>query len=110
MYPLQTAKEAQARVQLYFDDRVAGEDTLKEHGLRPVKVHVSHIRILGDVKFNIDNQNVFWSIPNSDPHEIISQDLLHLWHMGLFGRHKFEDFKKCVGELGCEVLIKVDNQ
>lgn len=83
MYPLQTAKEVQACVQLYFDDRVAGEDALKEHGLRPVKVRVSHIRILGDVNFNIDHQNVFWSVPNLDPHEIISQDSLHLWHMGV---------------------------
>ncbi|KAG1844860.1 hypothetical protein F4604DRAFT_1884369 [Suillus subluteus] len=91
MYPLQTAKEVQARVQLYFDDRVAGEDALKEHGLRPIK-------------------NVVWSVPNSDPHEIISQDSLHLWHMGLFGRHKFEDLKKRVGDLGREALKKVDDQ
>ncbi|KIK46619.1 hypothetical protein CY34DRAFT_21850 [Suillus luteus UH-Slu-Lm8-n1] len=67
------------------------KDALKEHGLRPVK-------------------NVFWSVPNLDPHEIISQDSLHLWHMGLFGRHKFEDLKKCVGDLGHEALKKVDNQ
>ncbi|KAG1888189.1 hypothetical protein F4604DRAFT_1877352 [Suillus subluteus] len=90
-YPLRTAEEAQAHVQLYFDDRVAGEEALKEHGLRPVK-------------------NVFWKVPNSDPHEIISQDSLHLWHMGLFGRHKFDDLKKRVGNLGHEALKKVNDQ
>jgi len=99
----------QAHVQLYFDDRVAGEEVLKEHGLRPVKVHVSHIHFLGYV-ININYQNVFWNVPNSDLHEIISQDSLHLWHMGLFGRHKFDDLKKHVGDLGCEALKKVNDQ
>jgi len=108
-YPLRTAEEAQACVQLYFDDRVAGEEALKEHGLRPVKVHVSHIRFLGYV-ININYQNVFWNVPNSDPHEIISQESLHLWHIGLFGRHKFDDLKKRVGDLGREALKKVDDQ
>ncbi|KAG2096721.1 uncharacterized protein F5147DRAFT_747547 [Suillus discolor] len=58
----------------------------------------------------VQAHNVFWRVLNSDPHGIISQDSLHLWHMGLFGRHKFEDLKKRVENLGCEALKKVDDQ
>ncbi|KAG1787402.1 uncharacterized protein HD556DRAFT_1312729 [Suillus plorans] len=71
-------------------DHAAGEKALKEQGLQPVK-------------------NVFWSVPNSDPHDTISQDHLHIYHMGQW-KHLFGELKRCIAALGRSAEKQMDDQ
>ncbi|KAH7917227.1 hypothetical protein BV22DRAFT_974760, partial [Leucogyrophana mollusca] len=89
-YPLRTAEEAQALVAFYKQDRAAGEERLKEQGLRPV-------------------ENVFWQVANSDPHQALSFDQLHVYHIGLFGHHLFVEFKRLAKEQGRDAEKKIDD-
>ncbi|KAG1897930.1 uncharacterized protein F5891DRAFT_1129641 [Suillus fuscotomentosus] len=58
----------QACIELWNRDKTAGEEALKKWGLRP---------------------NVFWRLPTSNPHKTISQDHLHMYHIGEWGKHLF---------------------
>ncbi|KAG0698920.1 hypothetical protein DFH29DRAFT_809715 [Suillus ampliporus] len=79
-YPIWTVEDAQNCLKLYHEDCVAGEEALKE-------------------KINLTN-----------PHETISQDLLHIFHSGMFGKHFWTEVKKLLENLGCSALKKVDDQ
>ncbi|KAG1891827.1 uncharacterized protein F5891DRAFT_1131475 [Suillus fuscotomentosus] len=70
-------------------DRVAGEAVLKAHGLRPVV-------------------NALWGVENSNPHETLSFDPLHVNNIGNWGTHFFEELKICVKALGREAEAKID--
>ncbi|KAG0693167.1 hypothetical protein DFH29DRAFT_1040601, partial [Suillus ampliporus] len=89
-YPTRSSKDMQALVELWTRDRVAGEKGLKKQGLRPVK-------------------NIFWKVPNSDPHDTISQDHLHVYHMGQW-KHLFGELKQCIAALGRSAEKKLDDQ
>ncbi|KAG1799033.1 uncharacterized protein HD556DRAFT_1231771 [Suillus plorans] len=88
-YPIRTPKDAQACVELWNRDKTAGEEALKKRGLRP---------------------NVFWWLPNSNPHETISQDHLHVYHIGEWGKHLFGELKRHAAALGRGAEKKIDDQ
>ncbi|KAG1763350.1 hypothetical protein EV702DRAFT_982923 [Suillus placidus] len=90
-YPIRSPEDAQACVELWNRDKKAGEEALKKRGLRPVR-------------------NVFWRIPNSNPHETISQDHLHVYHMGEWGKHLFGELKRHAAALGRSAEKKIDDQ
>ncbi|KAG2159185.1 uncharacterized protein EDB93DRAFT_1237894 [Suillus bovinus] len=89
-YPIRSSDDAKALVELWTGDYVAGESALKKQGLRPIK-------------------NVFWKVPNSDPHDMISQDHLHVYHMGQW-KHPFGKLKQHIAALGRSAEKKLDNQ
>ncbi|KAG1769124.1 hypothetical protein EV702DRAFT_1181845 [Suillus placidus] len=90
-YPIRSPEDAQACIELWNRDKKAGEEALKKRGLRPVR-------------------NVFWRIPNSNPHETISQDHLHVYHMGEWGKHLFGELKQHAAALGRSTEKKIDDQ
>ncbi|KAG1870895.1 hypothetical protein F4604DRAFT_1583497 [Suillus subluteus] len=90
-YPIRSPEDAQACVELWNRDKKAGEEALKKRGLRPV-------------------MNVFWRIPNSNPHETISQDHLHVYHIGEWGKHLFGELKRHAAALGRSAEKKIDDQ
>ncbi|KAG1718801.1 uncharacterized protein EDB91DRAFT_1089794 [Suillus paluster] len=53
--------------------------------------------------------NVFWQIPNSNPHETILQDHLHVYHIREWGKHLFGELKRHAAALGCSAEKKIDN-
>ncbi|KAG0691632.1 hypothetical protein DFH29DRAFT_884029 [Suillus ampliporus] len=79
-YPIRTVEDAQDCLKLYQEDHVAGEE------------------------------NSFWKVWHSNPHETISQDPLHVFHSGLFGKHFWTEVKKLLENLGCSALKKVNDQ
>ncbi|KAG2129743.1 hypothetical protein DEU56DRAFT_872433 [Suillus clintonianus] len=89
-YPIRSSDDAKAFVELWTRDRAAGEKALKEQGLRPVT-------------------NVFWSVPNSDPQDTISQDHLHVYHMGQW-KHLFGELKRRIAALGRSAEKQMDDQ
>ncbi|KAG1898398.1 uncharacterized protein F5891DRAFT_955435, partial [Suillus fuscotomentosus] len=91
VYPTRTIEDAKAFLELYSRDRVAGEAVLKAHGLRPVA-------------------NALWEVENSNPHETLSFDPLHVNDIGNWGTHFFEELKICLKALGREAEAKIDEQ
>ncbi|EKM49227.1 uncharacterized protein PHACADRAFT_201888 [Phanerochaete carnosa HHB-10118-sp] len=57
-----------------------------------------------------DVQNVFWNLARSDPHKTLSFDRLHAYHLGLFGKHLWLEFKLVVEDLDRNVRVAIDNQ
>ncbi|KAG1776116.1 hypothetical protein EV702DRAFT_1180116 [Suillus placidus] len=106
-YPIRSPEDAQACVELWNRDKKAGEEALKKWGLRPVR-------------------NVFWWIPNSNPHETISQDHLHVfaaftrWHnLNHFDRvtnitysdgNKLRDISKQILYTAQNILTRTDDE
>ncbi|KIK41608.1 hypothetical protein CY34DRAFT_85128 [Suillus luteus UH-Slu-Lm8-n1] len=90
-YPIRSPEDAQSCVELWKKNKAAGEEALKKRGLRPV-------------------MNVFWQIPNSNPHETISQDHLHVYHIGEWGKHLFGELKRHAVALGRSAEKKIDDQ
>ncbi|KAG0708008.1 hypothetical protein DFH29DRAFT_979597 [Suillus ampliporus] len=90
-YPKRTVEDAQDRVDLWSRDHIAGEAELKKQSLRPIK-------------------NAFWKVRLSNPHDALSQDLLHVYHKGKFGDHLFNECKKHLKVLGRVAEKKVDEQ
>ncbi|KAG1795406.1 uncharacterized protein HD556DRAFT_1431701 [Suillus plorans] len=88
-YPTRSSDDTKALVELWTRDRVAGESALKKQGLRPIK-------------------NVFWKVPNSDPHDTILQDHLHVYHMGQW-KHLFGELKQHIAALGRSNEKKLDD-
>ncbi|KAG1800758.1 uncharacterized protein HD556DRAFT_1430154 [Suillus plorans] len=91
VYPTRTIEDAKAFLELYSRDRVAGEAVLKAHGLRPIA-------------------NALWEVENSNPHETLSFDPLHVNDIGHWGTHFFEELKIRVKALGREAEAKIDEQ
>ncbi|KAG2146329.1 hypothetical protein DEU56DRAFT_870107 [Suillus clintonianus] len=89
-YPIRSSNDAKAFMELWTRDRAAGEKALKEQGLRPVT-------------------NIFWSVPNSDPQDTISQDHLHVYHMGQW-KHLFGELKRRIAALGRSAEKQMDDQ
>ncbi|KAG1766129.1 hypothetical protein EV702DRAFT_1204297 [Suillus placidus] len=85
-YPIQSPEDTQSCVELWKKDKAAGEEALKTRGLRPVMV------------------------PNSNPHETISQDHLHIYHIGEWGKHLFGELKRYAPALGRSAEKKIDDQ
>ncbi|KAG1834628.1 hypothetical protein DFJ58DRAFT_670597 [Suillus subalutaceus] len=90
-YPIRSPEDAQSCVELWKKNKAAGEEALKKWGLRPV-------------------MNVFWQILNSNPHEMISQDHLHVYHIGEWGKHLFGELKRHAAALGRSAEKKIDDQ
>ncbi|KAG1851348.1 hypothetical protein DFJ58DRAFT_729007 [Suillus subalutaceus] len=90
-YPTRTVEDTKAFLELYSRDRVAGEAVLKVYGLRPIA-------------------NALWEVENSDPHETLSFDPLHVNDLGNWGAHLFEELKTRVKALGREAEAKIDEQ
>ncbi|KAG1903934.1 uncharacterized protein F5891DRAFT_1184876 [Suillus fuscotomentosus] len=65
-FPIRSAKDVQAALNVYKQNRTQGEEVLKGLGLRPVA-------------------NVLWLVENSNPHEALSLDDLHTLHGGTGG-------------------------
>ncbi|EKM55198.1 uncharacterized protein PHACADRAFT_195226 [Phanerochaete carnosa HHB-10118-sp] len=57
-----------------------------------------------------DVQNIFWNLARSNPHKTLSFDRLHAYHLGLFGKHLWLEFKLVVEELDRNVRVAIDNQ
>lgn len=95
-YPNRTPEDVNACVQLWKKDRRAGEEALKEQSLRPVEVGTHY--------------HVFFKVNNSDPYQTISQDPLHAYHIGLWGKHLFGELKRHVKALGRHAEKKIDDQ
>ncbi|KAH7903322.1 hypothetical protein BJ138DRAFT_1020830, partial [Hygrophoropsis aurantiaca] len=89
-HPLRTIDGVQELLALYDQDRAAGEELLKKQGLRPIA-------------------NVFFTIAHSDPFRALSFDILHAFHLGLFGRHLFSILKQLLKDLGREAEQKFDD-
>ncbi|KAL4062639.1 hypothetical protein V8B97DRAFT_2026722 [Scleroderma yunnanense] len=77
----------------YNIHKAAGDEILKKLRLHPIL-------------------NVFWLIRYSDPYLALSFDFLHSLHLGLWGKHLFEDLKiilrylRCGAEGTVEGLVK----
>ncbi|KAH9911521.1 uncharacterized protein BXZ73DRAFT_56902, partial [Epithele typhae] len=56
-----------------------------------------------------DLENVFWSIPYSDPYSTLSFDRLHAYHGGLFSDHLLTEFQSVVGTLRKEQQAEVND-
>ncbi|KAG1768464.1 hypothetical protein EV702DRAFT_1181984 [Suillus placidus] len=80
-FPIRSAKDAQAALNVYIQNRTQGEEVLKGLGLRPVA-------------------NVLWLVENSDPHEALSLDDLHTLHGGTGGVHLLGELKTILADLG----------
>jgi hypothetical protein len=61
----------------------------------PLPAHLLHISLSHTILIftNTNQQNVFWLIAHSDPHQAISFDHLHALHLGMW-RHLLEELKK----------------
>ncbi|KAG1899028.1 uncharacterized protein F5891DRAFT_1190206 [Suillus fuscotomentosus] len=90
-YPTRTVEDAKAFLELYLRDRIAGAEVLKVHGLRPIA-------------------NALWEVNNSDPHETLSFDPLHVNDIGNWGNHLFGELKVRAKALGREAEAKIDKQ
>ncbi|KAG1841947.1 hypothetical protein F4604DRAFT_1828380 [Suillus subluteus] len=90
-FPIRSAKDAQAALDVYKHNQTQGEEVLKGLGLRPVA-------------------NVLWLIENSDPHEALSLDDLHTVHGGMGGVHLLGELKTILADLGCEAKDKFEKQ
>ncbi|KAG2029832.1 hypothetical protein BDR03DRAFT_879823, partial [Suillus americanus] len=55
-------------------------------------------------------QNALWEVDNSDPHETLSCDPLHVNDIGNWGNHLFGELKAHVKALGREAEAKIDKQ
>ncbi|KIK92437.1 hypothetical protein PAXRUDRAFT_13237 [Paxillus rubicundulus Ve08.2h10] len=75
----------------HFVSCSAGEELLKEQGLRPVT-------------------NCLWIVCYSNPHEILTFDPLHVDDIGFWGDHLFGQLKQCLNALGHEFEKKLDDQ
>lgn len=108
-YPTRSSDDTKALVELWTRDRVAGESALKKQGLRPIKVSTCNqmYQLLSPINHVL--QNVFWKVPNSDPHDTISQDHLHVYHMGQW-KHLFGELKQRIAALGRSNEKKLDDQ
>ncbi|KAG2351975.1 hypothetical protein BDR07DRAFT_1385019 [Suillus spraguei] len=78
-------------LELYLKDRVAGEEVLKAHGLHPIA-------------------NALWEVDNSDPHETLSFNPLHVNDIGNWSNHLFAELKAHVKALCCEAKAKINKQ
>ncbi|KAG2140569.1 hypothetical protein DEU56DRAFT_870910 [Suillus clintonianus] len=90
-FPIRSAKDAQAALDVYGHNRTQGEEILKGLGLRPVA-------------------NVLWHIENSDPHEALSLDDLHAIHGGIGGVHLLGELKTILADLGRAAQDNVEKQ
>ncbi|KAG1810624.1 uncharacterized protein BJ212DRAFT_1484203 [Suillus subaureus] len=82
-YLTQTVEDAKTFLELYLRDHVAGEDVLK---------------------------NALWEVDNSDPHEMLSFNPLHVNDIGNWGNHLFGELKPHVKTLGHEAEVKIAKQ
>ncbi|KAH0834916.1 hypothetical protein J3R83DRAFT_10591 [Lanmaoa asiatica] len=72
------------------EDTVAAKETrLKEYSLHDV-------------------DNIFWKMPGSDPHSVLSWDCLHA-HGGLWWDHLWKQFGLIISDMGHNVLATIDN-
>ncbi|KAG1785043.1 uncharacterized protein HD556DRAFT_1451136 [Suillus plorans] len=78
-FPIRSAKDAQAALNIYKHNQTQGEEVLKGLGLRPVT-------------------NVLWLIENSDPHEALSLDDLHTMILADLGCEAEDKFEKQIAE------------
>ncbi|KAG1904216.1 uncharacterized protein F5891DRAFT_1126635 [Suillus fuscotomentosus] len=90
-FPIRSAKDAQAALNIYKQNRTQGEEVLKGLGLRPVA-------------------NVLWLVENSDPHEALSLDDLHTLHGGTGGVHLLGELKTILADLGRQAQDDLETQ
>ncbi|KAH9962266.1 hypothetical protein BJV74DRAFT_799782 [Russula compacta] len=57
-----------------------------------------------------DVKNVFWDLHNSDPHDALSFNQLHLNNSSLFGHHLWEQFKALIARDGYLQQQQIDTQ
>lgn len=55
-------------------------------------------------------QNIFWKLAHCDPHKALSFDRLHAYHLGLFGKHLWLEFKLVVDGLERKYAVIIDDQ
>lgn len=112
-FAFRTVEEAIAALNVYKVSKARGEELLKALGLRAVAVsyrQYSLSRFASMFSLLISHQqNVFWLIAHSDPHQAISFDRLHALHLGMW-RHLLEELKKILKALGRDEESKVEKQ
>ena len=113
-HPIRTAQSSEALVrQARTLNSEEGENLLKSAGLRDVDVCCKFLQgCFADklTKQHFD-QNVFWKMCFSDPHEALSFDKLHFYSSGLFGDHLVSEIKERLKEIGKrEGVAVVDTQ
>ncbi|KAG9310133.1 hypothetical protein JVU11DRAFT_9748 [Chiua virens] len=89
-FAARSREQAEAALDVWMGDRQRGEEMLKKLGLRPIS-------------------NVFWLIRFScDPYLAISFDILHALHLGLWGKHIFQEIKKILESQGRDAQATVE--
>ncbi|KAG2063867.1 hypothetical protein BDR04DRAFT_1122972 [Suillus decipiens] len=78
-------------LELYLRDCITGEEVLKAHGLCPIA-------------------NALWEVNNSNPHEMLSFNPLHVNDIGNWGNYLFRELKVRAKALGREAKVKIDKQ
>ncbi|KAG2046353.1 hypothetical protein BDR06DRAFT_977542 [Suillus hirtellus] len=66
--------------------------------------------LIPSTKLSDLSTNALWGVENSNPHETLSFDPLHVNDIGNWGTHFFEELKTCVKALGREAEAKIDEQ
>ncbi|ETW76940.1 hypothetical protein HETIRDRAFT_328617 [Heterobasidion irregulare TC 32-1] len=92
-FPLRTSENSQDifKEAMMMATVLEKEELLKQYSLRGV-------------------ENVFWSIANVNPYQVLSWDRLHAYHLGLFGDHLWFELKQYISDWGRSAESQVDNQ
>jgi hypothetical protein len=91
--------------------KTAAEDKLwGEFGLCNIKVS-SMIRLISlTLNSCLCSQNAFWTVPYSDPHQVLTFDRMHNNSHGLGGKHLWPLLQEALERLGPDPMTKVDKQ
>lgn len=107
LHPLRQHSDAQPFVENKTLKKKALEQIIQPLGIRPVEVIQ---KFSAWSKLIIPCQNVFWDLPYTNVHAIVSWDRLHAYHGGLFSDHIFDQFQEIVKGLGRPTMNGIDTR
>jgi len=109
---LRTAEHTRSLIQQArsIQSPVEREKLLSVNGIRNVDVSVPEFNLHACRNVTPWIQNVFWHLPNSDPHRALSFDRLHSNNSGLFGHHLWEKFRALIKGCGRKQASQIDTQ
>ncbi|KAG2339941.1 hypothetical protein BDR05DRAFT_977501 [Suillus weaverae] len=88
-HAIRSAKDTQAALDIYRQNKSQGEELLKVLGLHAVA-------------------NILWIVDHSDPHDAMSVDRLHTVHSGMGGYHLDGELKTILDDVGREAQAAVE--
>ena len=111
-YHSHTSQDAVKYLERWKRDHASGKEVLKAQSLWPVVVSINTIHInTNDTNYLcIHQQNSFWFVKNSDPHQALCFDPLHTNDHGMWGNHLFIKVKAWLEMLGHDSAKRVDGQ